>query len=214
MKHLYVTDPHARPGTDLRRADYLSELIADEKPDVVILGGDLAHMDSLCSYEKGTKAAVGRTYRKDIESAIEFQDRMFAKLRKSKKKMPRRVFLEGNHEYRIKKAINLQPELDGTISFKDLELNRYFDDIIEYDGGTPGMINIDDIYYAHFMVSGVMARAISGEHLAYTLLTKQYCQCPSWLVLSWPLVLHGPLASIHRPNHGSRPSLTLTHYRY
>lgn len=176
-KHLIIPDPHARPGTDLKRADYLSELIHDEKPDVVICLGDLADMPSLCSYDRGTKAFVGRTYSRDVEAATEFQDRMFARSRRSKKKLPRRVILEGNHEERIRRAINLQPELEGVISTKDLQYDKYFDEFVEYDGATPGLINIDGIYYAHYMVSGVLGRAISGEHLAYTLLTKQFQSC-------------------------------------
>lgn len=177
VKHLVIPDIHARPGVSLKRAEYLGELIYDTKPDVIIMLGDLADMPSLCSYDRGTKAFVGRTYAKDVEAAIEFQDKMFSRIRRSKKKLPRRVILEGNHEQRIRRAINLQPELEGVISPKDLEYEKYFDEYVEYDGATPGIIPIHGVYYAHYMVSGVMGRAISGEHLAYSLLTKQFQSC-------------------------------------
>jgi len=175
--HLYITDSHAHYQHDNKRADYLGELIADLRPDVVIHGGDSADMPSLSSYDKGKKAFQGRTYRADLDSHLDFIDRMFFRIRKRKKKLPRFVFLEGNHENRIKKALNLQPELEGTVAFSDLQLNYYFNDVVEYEGLTPSTINIDGINYAHFFISGILGRPIGGEHPATTLISKQLESC-------------------------------------
>lgn len=175
--HLFVTDQHTHYKHHNKRAEYLGHLINETKPDVVIFGGDLYDMPSLSSYDKGRRSFQGRTYSADVNTGLDFLDRCFSIIRKQKKKLPYFVFLEGNHEHRIAKALDLQPELEGTISFEDLGLNRYFDKIIRYDGGTPGVETIDGISYAHYFVSGVMGRPISGEHPAYSLLSKQFGSC-------------------------------------
>lgn len=170
--HLVIPDSHAHPKFNNNRADYLGKLILDVRPDVVIHLGDSADMPSLSSYDRGTKAFQGRNYRADIDSHLDFNDRVWGTVRAAKKKLPERYFFEGNHEHRIKKAINLQPELEGAISFDDLELSRYYDHVIEYNGRSPGVREIDGIQYAHFFISGVMGKSIGGAHPAYAILAK------------------------------------------
>lgn len=170
--HLVIPDPHAHPKFNNKRAEWAGKLILDTQPDVVVVLGDSADMPSLSSYDRGTKSFQGRTYRADVDAHLDFSDRLFSTVRRAKRKLPRFVFLEGNHEHRIKKAINLQPELEGAISFKDLELDRYYNDVIEYNGRSPGVITIDGIAYAHFFISGVMGKPIGGIHPAYSILQK------------------------------------------
>jgi hypothetical protein len=134
-------------------------------------------MPSLSGYDKGKRSFQGRTYRADVESHLDFQERLWTPVLRRKKRLPRRVFCEGNHEHRITKAIDLSPELDGAISFNDLDLPRWYGDIVRYEGNTPGIIEVDGIHYAHFFISGIMGRPISGEHPAYSLLTKQFVSC-------------------------------------
>lgn len=172
--HLVIPDPHAHPNFHNDRALWVGKLINDIQPDVVINLGDCADMPSLASFDKGTRAAVGRTYTADIDSAIDFNDKLWSTVTARKKKLPRRVILIGNHEQRIEKAVNFQPELHGAIGIKDLKYDDYYDDVVPYDGGTPGIITIDGVAYAHYFPSGVMGRAISGEHPAHALVTKNY----------------------------------------
>lgn len=149
----------------------------DVRPEVVVHLGDAADMPSLSSFDKGTKASIGRTYEKDIAAHTDFQERMWDPVKKQKKKMPYSVFIMGNHENRIEKAINAAPELDGAISTSDLELNAWYNDVVPYDGNTPGIIDVDGVWYSHYFVSGAMGRAISGEHTAYTLVQKAGGSC-------------------------------------
>jgi hypothetical protein len=67
--------------------------------------------------------------------------------------------------------------LDGAISIDDLEESTYYDTVVPYNGNTPGVVEVDGIHYAHFFVSGVMGRAIGGEHPAYSLITKEFTSC-------------------------------------
>lgn len=176
-KTIVIGDPHALPSYNNDRADWIGEFIADEKPDEVIVIGDLADMPSLCSYDKGTRAFAGRSYAKDIESACEFNDRLWRPTRKRKKRLPKRVILEGNHEHRIERALDMSPELQGTVSFDDLQWDKDYDEIIRYDGQTPGIYESNGCYYAHYFASGAMGRAIGGEHMAYSLITKKFMSC-------------------------------------
>lgn len=170
--HLVIPDTHAHFQHHNKRAEWLGYLINDVKPDVVIHLGDSADMPSLSSYDRGTKGFQGRTYRADVDAHLDFNDRLWNIVRSAKRKLPFRVILEGNHEHRIKKAINIQPELEGAISFADLELDRYYDEVVEYNGRSPGVITVDGISYAHFFISGVMGKAIGGIHPAYSILQK------------------------------------------
>ena len=172
--HVVIPDVHASPDQSNTRALWVGELIADIKPDVVINLGDLHEFKSLCSYDKGRAKFQGRNYRADVEAGIDFNDRLWGRVKSRKRRLPLRVILEGNHEERIRRALDVQPELDGAISSKDLMWEDYYDECVWYNGGSPGIHTLDGVSYAHFMVSGVMGRPIGGEHPAYSLLTKRY----------------------------------------
>lgn len=172
--HLVIGDPHAHYLQSNHRADILSRVIADIKPDVVVNMGDQADMPSLSSYDVGKRSFHGRTYDADVTACVEFSHRVFAPLKKKKKKLPRFVILEGNHEHRIERALDLSPELEGTISFNDLGYQDYYDDIVRYNGNTPGSISIDGLTYAHFFVSGIKGYPLGGEHAADSHIAKLY----------------------------------------
>lgn len=169
-----VPDSHAHPDHHNERADWLGELIADVKPDVLIHIGDSADMASLSTYDKGKKSFQGRNYKDDINSHCDFQERMFAPIKKLKRKLPYSVFCIGNHEHRISRALDISPELDGAISMKDLRLDEWYDRVVDYLGGTPGVINIDGISYAHYFVGGIAGRPLGGIHAGYAIATKKF----------------------------------------
>ena len=193
--HLIVPDSHAHPDHNNDRADWLGQLIADVKPDVLIHIGDSADMASLSTYDKGKRSFQGRNYKQDVNSHLDFQERMFAPLKRLKKKLPRTVFCIGNHEHRISRAVDLSPELDGAISLKDLDLESYYDDIVHYSGGTPGVIQIDGISYAHYFVGGIAGRPLGGIHAGYSLATKKFssatCGHSHLFDTSWHVDLQG-----------------------
>jgi hypothetical protein len=127
-------------------------------------------MSSLCSYDKGTKGFEGRRYKRDIAAGVEAQDRMFLPINRAKKKKPRFIRCLGNHENRIQKAVDRDPVLEGTIGLGDLQSAEYGWE--EYPFLTP--VEVDGVNYAHYFVAGVSGRPVSGEHAAYSLLTKKF----------------------------------------
>lgn len=173
--HLVVGDTHAHPDHDNSRADLLAGLISDLKPDVYVHIGDSADMASLSAYDRGLSYFVGRNYKDDIHAHLEFEERVWGPVKRMKKKLPRRVFCIGNHEDRISRALSKSPELAGAISMKDLQLEYFYDDIVPYDGhSTPGVIDVDGIDYAHFVVAGISGRPLSSLHHGYQLLQKRH----------------------------------------
>jgi len=171
--HLIIPDSHAHPDFHNKRFEWLGKLITDVKPDVVLNIGDMADMPSLCSYDKGTKGFEGRRYKKDIDAAINANERLFEPIKKAKKKRPRFVMTLGNHENRINRAVSSDAILDGTISIEDLEYERFGWEVIPFND----KIVIDRIAYTHYFTSGVMGRPIGGEHPAKSLLNKQHMSC-------------------------------------
>lgn len=175
---LVVPDQHANPKYDNKRADHLGQFIKELKPQVLVNMGDSADMPSLCSYDKGKAKFYAQSYQKDIEAHLDFQERMFAPIRKAKKKTPYSVYLIGNHENRVNKVLEYEPHLSGDkygISMRDFDYESYYHEVIPYDGSTPGIYNLDGVLFSHYFVSGVMGRPVGGEHHAASLLAKNLC---------------------------------------
>lgn len=174
---LVLGDPHAHPDYENSRFEWLGQLILDRKPDIIYCVGDLADMPSLSSYDKGTKGFEGRRYRKDIEAAIDAQEKMFGPVKKWNEKQaknrkaqyhPRKIITKGNHTFRVDRAVNSQPELEGTISDKDLQLDLHWDEV--YDFKTTALV--EGFALSHYFAGGLMARPISGECPADACLKK------------------------------------------
>ena len=171
---LVVPDQHAHPEYSNDRADYLARLIVDRKPDIVVNIGDAGDFPSLASYDKGKRSYHGRSYLADVQSHLDFQDRVWSPVKRLKKKMPDRYFFIGNHEQRIDRVLDMSPELEGTVSYDDLLLKEYYNEVIPYSGNTPGTRIIEGVAFAHYFVSGVMGYSIGGMHPAYSLVTKGF----------------------------------------
>ena len=172
---------HADPGTSNDRFDWLGKLIYDVKPDYVVDLGDGADMRSLNSFDtKKPEAIVSQSYERDINSYNDAQERLRHLFKTNKKKRPAWFGFEGNHENRIKKAIQQDPRLEGSkygISFNHLNTRQWFDEYHEYTHGSPAIGNYDGVDYAHFIGGGNFGKAISGIHHAYALIQKRYRSC-------------------------------------
>lgn len=175
--HLILPDSHAHPDYSNERFDWVGKLMLDIKPDVFINIGDTADMASLSAYDKGKASFHGKNYGKDIEAHLDAQERLWGPITKAKKKKPYSVVLEGNHEHRLKKVLDYEPHLEGIrygISFRDFDFASRYSDVVEYDGGSPGIINVDGVDYAHYFVSGISGRALQSIHHGHALTIKRF----------------------------------------
>lgn len=181
-KHLVIPDSHARPNENLRRFEWLGEMIMKEMPDVIVDIGDWWDMESLSSYDKGTRSFEGRRYKADIEAGHKAELLAFGPIikynntrSKHKKKhyTPLIIRTLGNHEQRIAKVPERQSELEGTIGIEDVSsrLNGPLD-IRTYPFLHRAIV--DGVCYSHYFVSGIMGKPIGSAHL---LLSKHYHSC-------------------------------------
>lgn len=173
-KILVLPDVQAKPGNDFSFLTSIGNYILAKKPDVIVCGGDFSDMESLSSYDVGTKQFEGRSYQKDIWAAREAMDALLTPMfdyNKRKKKnrekqyKPRMVLTLGNHENRINRAINEDRKLDGLISIDDLPYQDF--EVIPF----LEVICIEGIAFSHYFTSGVMGRPITT---AQAILSKKH----------------------------------------
>ena len=163
--HLVIGDPHCNPKASNDRFLWAGKLARDLKPDTIICMGDFSSLDSLSSYDKGKKSFEGRRYKKDIDHAHDALEKFNKGLNGRR---PRKVMLLGNHEDRIDRIVDETPELDGTISTKDLNFKEYGWEVIPYQEP----ISINGVHYCHNYPTGIMGKPISGDNIARSLLLK------------------------------------------
>jgi hypothetical protein len=172
------TCAHSSPDVSNERYDWLGNFIEDIKPNYVVDLGDGADMSSLNSYDtRYPKAVVAQSYEADIDNYNEAQDRLWGRYALKKKKRPFRIGFEGNHENRIKKAVALDPRIEGGkygISFKHLQTDHWFDEYHEYENSAPAIADYDGVSYAHYFSAGNYGTAISGLHHAYALIQHRH----------------------------------------
>ena len=190
-KHLYIPDVQDQPQHPKEHLDWAGQYIVDKQPDVVVLAGDFATMDSLSSYDKKSgRSFEGRRYKKDIKSAREAMARLLGPLReyqdwtvKSHKPRyePRLVLTMGNHEDRITRAVEDDPHtLEGVISLADLGYEDAGWEVIPFRQP----IVIDGIAYCHYFTSGIMGRPVIS---ARALLTKKHMSCVAGHQQGWDI---------------------------
>lgn len=166
-KHCVIPDVQAKPGVPLEHLEWAGRYIAEKKPDVVVCIGDFADMSSLSSYDKGKKAFEGRRYRFDIDSAKRAMDLLMAPILKESNYSPRLVLTLGNHEYRIVRATDNEPLLDGTIGLEDLAYEQWGWEVIPF----LKPIVIDEISYCHYFYHPNTGKPYAGLNLETRLKT-------------------------------------------
>ena len=178
-KHLVIPDVQHKPGCSTEHLTWAGKYAVDKRPDVIVCIGDFWDMPSLSSYDVGKKSYEGRRYIEDVKAGKEAMEAFLQpikdyneKARKDKKKLyqPRMVFILGNHEQRIERAVNGDPKLEGFMSYDDLGLVEYGWEVIPY----LCPIVIDGVSYCHYFTSGIMGRPVSS---ARALLGKKFMSC-------------------------------------
>jgi hypothetical protein len=153
IKHLVIPDVQAKPGVDLTHLKWIGEYIVHKQPNSIVCIGDFADMESLSYYDKGTKSFEGRRYKLDIEAAKMAMDTLLNPLREYNERMkttkhkqykPRMVMTLGNHEDRISRACNMQPELEGLMSLDNLPYEDW--EVVDY----LKPVFVDGVQYIHF----------------------------------------------------------------
>lgn len=175
---LIVPDAHASPDTSNRRFDWLGQFVLDKQPDIIVNMGDLFDMGSLSSFDRGKKSFEGRRYNADIEAGVDALGKIHGPFltfnkqkrntKKAKLKEPRKIITLGNHCYRIVRAIEDNPELDGILGLENLKLKEFGYEVYPYKQA----VRIEGIWFNHFFPSGIKGDPISGINIASSMVQK------------------------------------------
>lgn len=165
--HLVVFDTQVRPGISLDYLDWIGQYVARKKPDVLVMIGDHADMEGLSGYDKGKRSAEGKRVSEDIAAAIEGMRVMLQPMRDLQAKQkaagepvyqPRMVLTYGNHENRIERHVDANPELHGFLGLEDLKYEEMGWETVPFL--TP--IEIDGVHYCHYFPNVMTGKPLGG----------------------------------------------------
>ena len=177
--HLVIPDVQAKPGIDFTYLNNIGKYMVEKRPDTVICIGDFADMPSLSSYDKGKKSFEGRRYLNDIAASHEAMNALLGPLAEYNRKLrgqrvkqyrPNMILTLGNHENRINRAVEIQPELEGVLSTDHLDYEEYGWEVHPF----LEVVHVDGVAYSHYFTSGVLGRPVTS---ARALLTKKHQSC-------------------------------------
>lgn len=164
MRHLVIPDTQVGSDTPQEHMEWIGKAIMEYRPEVIIHLGDHWDMGSLSSYAS-RKEMEGRRYKQDVAAGNEAMKKLLRPLRefnkrkarnKEKQYKPRMVFIMGNHEERIERAINEHPHLDGLIGYHDLNLSDW--EVIPFRQP----VEIDGVHYCHYFYATNSGRPYGG----------------------------------------------------
>lgn len=111
---LVIGDAHIAPDQNLRRFDWANNylLLHGDIIKRIVIIGDFLTMDCFSEWDKDKRKKMeGRRYSRDLEAGHEALARLLNGLDSQKI-----IFTEGNHEERLKRYLDYNPEMQGTIS--------------------------------------------------------------------------------------------------
>src|SRR5690625_58709 len=166
---LVIPDPQCAPGLPTEHLSWAGKAIMEYKPDVIVHIGDHWTMDSISSYAS-RKDLEGARYKEDIDAGTEGMDRLLEPMRrfnqrraKNKKAQykPRMVFCLGNHEQRIQRTIQDNPQFDGWLNYPDdLPLDDW------EVSGFREPVEIEGVLFSHYFYSPDSGRPYGGTALS------------------------------------------------
>jgi len=165
-KVLYFTDAHDRIDQSKERFLWLGKLARDTNPDIIINGGDTFDVDSLNAHVRN-ETYEGRMkpgFEKELSSLAE-AFRLFDV--HCPKHIPLHIVL-GNHEQRIWRYENQNPEVYGMLSaafLSLLERHRYQVTKFKY------YLDIEGVEFTHAVINA-MSREVGGKGAASNIATN------------------------------------------
>ena len=167
--HVVIPDTQCKPGAPTEHLTWIGRYLVDQfygKDNVKVIHlGDHWDMPSLSSYDKGTKSMEGRRYLEDIQAGNEGMEALMAPLvqrnkhkaaNKERQWRPQFHLLRGNHEDRIRRATELDAQLEGLLTMDHLKAPGWkvhdFLDVVELDG----------VGYSHFFANPMSGKPYGG----------------------------------------------------
>lgn len=156
----------------LRRFEALANFISKHRPDVIVQLGDFVTYDSLSTHNDGKRLTLeGQRFVKELKAAKEAYDTIMRgivdaknKDRRDKKKLynPRLIWMYGNHEDRLYRFIDTNPEMEGLPDTSVYWLTPKQDGWEEYDYRS--MATCWDFLITHAPMNG-MNQPLSSKYI-------------------------------------------------
>ncbi len=162
-KHLLIPDCQIKPGVPLEHLTALGNYIIDQRPDTIIQIGDFADMHGLSYYDRGKLSGKSQNIQEDLDAAAEGMDHLMEPIRAYNRHAnlghrtrykPRMVLTLGNHENRITRYIDANPEQAGLWGLDNLP----YDEWEVYAFLQP--VEIDGILYCHYFPRNAQGRVV------------------------------------------------------
>jgi len=158
-KHLVIPDLQVKPGVPLNHCEWIGKYIVEKTPDVVINLGDHADISSLSTYDRGKLDFEGRRFQKDVEAAQLASSLLLTPLSQSEHwDNCTTHIMYGNHENRIERFVQDNPELAGFVSLEALDYAAWWDNV--HDFLVP--VTINGVTYSHYFYNPNNGRPYGG----------------------------------------------------
>lgn len=179
VTHIMIPDTQAKPGVPTDHLSWIGNFIVDNyhnKNIKVIHIGDHWDMPSLSNWDAGKKKMEGRRYQDDLDAGDEAFEVLNAPFkafndqrRKTKQKLwlPPKHLTKGNHEDRINRTIDANPQLEGMLKLDDSLFEKHGWTVHEYQE----VIDLDGVRYSHFFYNPMTGKPYGGQNIETRLKT-------------------------------------------
>lgn len=158
-KIIIIADTQCKSEEDLSYMKYIGKFIYKQKPDVIVHIGDHYDFPSLSSYDKGKSTSEGRRLSNDIKAGNTGFEYLNMYIDQDSGYNPRKVFCMGNHENRLDRYVDDNPELIGTLGTEMLPFEKYGWEV--YDFLKP--VEINGIFFVHYLANPMNGKPYGGN---------------------------------------------------
>lgn len=156
---LVIADTQCKSEEDLEYMLWIGHYIAEKQPDIIIHIGDHYDFPSLSSYDKGKSSAEGKRLAKDIEAGNKGFEYLNMAMQKHKSYNPRKIFCLGNHEHRLDRYIDDNPELIGTLGTDLLPFDKYGWEVHPF----LKPVEVNGIFFVHYLANPFSGKPYGGN---------------------------------------------------
>ena len=159
---LVIADTQCKSEESLEYMKWIGKYIASKKPDILVHIGDHFDLPSLSSYDKGKSSSEGRRLYKDIEAGNIGFEYLNQYIDSVPNYTPRKVFCLGNHEHRLDRYVDDNPELVGTLGTDKLPFAKYGWEVHPF----LKPVEINGIFFVHYLANPMNGRPYGGNAMS------------------------------------------------
>lgn len=156
---LVIADTQCKSEESLEYMLWIGQYVADKKPDIIVHIGDHYDFPSLSSYDKGKSSAEGKRLHKDIEAGNKGFEYLNMAMQSVPDYNPHKVFCLGNHEERLDRYVNDNPELIGTLGTDKLPFAKYGWEVHPF----LKPVEIEGIFFVHYLANPFNGKPYGGN---------------------------------------------------